>query len=74
MDRHDLMFKVSQIQLDLLNVVTKLGNIERELQREEDEIVKLTDTQIEHMKDGFTVTTICNDKAYKIQLVDNSKN
>lgn len=74
MDRYDVMFRVSQIQLDLLNIVTKLGNIERELQREEDEIVKLTDTQIEHMKDGFTVTAICNDKAYKIQLVDNSKN
>ena len=74
MDKYQLMGKLAQIQLDLLNVVSALSGVERQIQRGgEEKKFKLTERDIDLLREGFTVTLIENGTAVQVQLVNEVK-
>lgn len=70
MEKYQLMGKLAQVQLDLLKVVTDLSDIEREIQRggEKERRFKLSESDMDLLKDGFTVTLIGGGTAVQVQL------
>ena len=74
MDKYQLMGKLAQIQLDLLDVVSALSGVERQIQRGgEERKFKLAERDIDLLREGFTVTLIENGTAVQVSLKNEGK-
>jgi hypothetical protein len=74
MDRHDTVVTLIDTQSKLLDCVTALSKVERELIKEEsfgvesDRLFKLSSKDIEQLEDGFTITVIGNGVAIRLEM------
>ena len=74
MEKYQLMGKLAQVQRDLLDVVSALSGVERQIQRGgEERKFKLTERDIDLLREGFTVTLLENGTAVQVSLKNEAK-